>query len=76
MDGLGRRLMETSGNHDGGGALIRVKAAAAQLGVSVRTLYRIIAENELTLVHVRGCSCIEESDLRDYIKKNKGGKSL
>jgi excisionase family DNA binding protein len=65
--------METSGNHLGDPGLIRLKAAAALLGISVRTLYRIIAEKKLPVVHVRSCSCIEESDLRDYIKKNKGG---
>ncbi len=62
-------------NGDGkGSVLIRLKAAAARLGVSVRTLYRDIADGKLTLVHVRGCSCIEESDLENYIQKSKGGK--
>jgi excisionase family DNA binding protein len=49
---------------------MRVKVAAARLGVHVRTLYRVIAQGELSLVHVRGCSCIAENDLVNYIKRN------
>ncbi len=50
--------------------LVRVTVAAGRLGVHVRTLYRVIAQGELRLVHVRGCSCIAESDLVNYIKRN------
>jgi len=50
--------------------LVRLKAAAGRLGVSVRTLYRIIAEGELQLVHVRNCACIKEADLLGYIERN------
>jgi len=49
--------------------LVRVKVAAGRLGVHVRTLYREIAQGELRLVHVRGCSCIAENDLVNYIKR-------
>jgi excisionase family DNA binding protein len=56
-------------------ALVRVKAAAARLGVSVRTVYRDVAEGKLRLVHVRGCSCIEESELQNYIERSKGFKN-
>ena len=55
--------------------LVRVKVAAGRLGVSVRTLYRIIAEGGLFLVHVRGCSCLKQADLQDYIEKNKETRS-
>jgi excisionase family DNA binding protein len=65
--------METNSNGRGSG-LIRLKPAAARLGVNVRTLYREIADGKLTLVHVRGCSCIEETELENYIQKCKGGK--
>jgi excisionase family DNA binding protein len=65
--------METTSN-DKGRVLVRLKPAAARLGVHIRTLYREIAEGKLTLVHVRGCSCIEESDLENYIQKSKGVK--
>jgi excisionase family DNA binding protein len=51
--------------------LVRVKVAAVRLGVSVRTVYRIIAEGGLCLVHVRGCSCLKESDLQAYVEKNQ-----
>jgi len=63
--------MET--NFNGGvSGLLRLKAVAARLGVSVRTVYRIIAEGGLSLVHVRGCACIEESELQNYIERSKG----
>ncbi len=52
------------------GGLIRLRVAASRLGVSVRTVYRIVAEGGLRLVHVRGCACIAESDLRNYIQRN------
>jgi excisionase family DNA binding protein len=55
--------------------LVRVKVAAVRLGVSVRTLYRIIAEGELPLVHIRGCSCLKEADLQGYIERNKESRS-
>jgi excisionase family DNA binding protein len=51
--------------------LVPVKVAADRLGVSVRTLYRIIAEGGLPLVHFRGCSRLQEGDLTAYIEKNK-----
>jgi len=51
--------------------LVRLKVAAARLGVSVRTVYRIIAEGGLALVRIRGCSCLKEADLTAYVEKNK-----
>jgi excisionase family DNA binding protein len=51
--------------------LLRMKAAAVRLGVSVRTLYRIIAEGGLPLVHIRGCSCLREADLTAYVEKSR-----
>jgi|GEM_PF-5446385 len=50
--------------------LVRLKVAAARLGVSVRTVYRIIAEGGLRLVHVRGCACVYENDLVNYMERN------
>lgn len=51
--------------------LVRLKVAAVRLGVSVRTLYRIIAEGGLCLVHIRGCSCLKEADLIAYVERNQ-----
>ncbi len=52
------------------GGLLRLRVAAARLGVSVRTVYRIIAEGGLKLVHIRGCACISENELVNYIERN------
>ncbi len=52
--------------------LLRLKAAAARLGVSVRTVYRLVAEGQLPLVHVRSCSCLKEADLIAYIERQQG----
>jgi excisionase family DNA binding protein len=52
------------------GGLLRLKVAAARLGVSVRTVYRIIADGGLKLVHIRGCACISENELVNYIERN------
>jgi excisionase family DNA binding protein len=62
--------METNSNNNGSG-LGRIKVAAARLGVSVRTLYRDVAEGNLTLVHVRNCSCIEKRELQNYVERNR-----
>ena len=53
------------------GGLLRLKAAAAGLGVSIRTLYRIIAEGGLVFVHIRGCSCLKLCDLIAYVARIK-----
>jgi excisionase family DNA binding protein len=66
--------METSIINVGAPVSVRMKTAAARLGVSVRTLYREIADGKLRVVHFRGCSCIEESELQNYIEKSKGSK--
>jgi excisionase family DNA binding protein len=67
--------METSNGNSGLPAFVRVKAAAARLGFSVRTLYREIADGKLRLDHFRGCACIEEVELQNYIKRNRGGSN-
>lgn len=59
-----------SGNTVNEGGLLRLKAAAGRLGVSVRTLYRAIAQGELTLIHIRGCARIAEGDLQNYIERS------
>ena len=67
--------MDAAGTANSDFNLVRLKVAAARLGVNVRTLYRIIAEGGLHLVHIRGCSCLKEADLRDYIEKNKESRN-
>jgi len=56
---------------DGDGKLLRVRAAAERLSVSVRTLWRMVAAGELPVVHVRGCACIAEADLVSYVERSK-----
>lgn len=51
--------------------LVRLNVAADRLGVSKRTLYRIIAGGELSPIHIRGCSCLKEADLVAYVEKSK-----
>jgi len=40
------------------GKLLKVEEAAKILNVSVRTVWRMIADKELTAIHVRGCTRI------------------
>ena len=57
--------------------LVRLKVAAVLLGVSVRTLYRIIAEGGLALVRIRGCSCLKEADSeRGSLRANSPIKAM
>ena len=63
----------SKGNSDSN--LVRIKVAAVRMGVSVRTVYRIIAEGGLPLVHIRGCSCLKEGDLTAYIERSMQKKN-
>jgi excisionase family DNA binding protein len=67
--------METSSGNSSGRDSVRMKPAAARLGFSVRTLYREIADGKLRLDHHRRCACIEESELQNYVERNRGGKN-
>lgn len=66
--------MEMSNNNLGVVPLVRLDVAAARLGVSVRTLFRDIADKKLRVVHIRGCARIKEVDLQDYIERSKEWK--
>jgi excisionase family DNA binding protein len=47
--------MDTEAQHTGSaGALLRIKDAACMLRVSPRTIWRMIAEHQLTAVRIRG----------------------
>jgi excisionase family DNA binding protein len=58
---------EETSNEDQVG-LVRVKRAAVLLGVSPRTVWRMIAENQLKAVHVRRCTCVLMSELTRFIQ--------
>ena len=47
--------------------LITKAEAAAQLGVSVRTVHRLIAAGKLPLVHVEGAARLRVADLEAYV---------
>lgn len=55
--------------------LIRLRAAAEMLGVSLRTLYRIVADGQLRIVRVRGCACIASTQLEQYMRQLVGGQA-
>jgi len=57
---------ETNDGSDVG--LVRVKRAAALLGVSPRTVWRMISENQLKAVNVRRCTCVLMSELSRLIQ--------
>ena len=58
-------------NIDSQGGLLRISEAALVLGVSQRTVWRMVAEGQLKAVHVRGCTRIYRSSLDEYLKKNE-----
>jgi excisionase family DNA binding protein len=54
--------------------LVRVKRAAALLGVSPRTVWRMISENQIKAVHVRRCTCVLLSEVARFMQGgNKAG---
>jgi excisionase family DNA binding protein len=68
--------METSGASmgDDGKAdgdqkgMVRVKQAAALLGVSPRTVWRMLADGQLKKICVRGCTCLVLADVVNFGK--------
>ena len=69
-------MLEKNGmdNSGGSGVHLRLKTVAARLGVSVRTVYRIVAEGGLKLDHFRGCARIAEDNLLNYIERRTQGR--
>ena len=60
-----RFRMKIEGLNDcGNDGLLRIRAAAAMLGVSQRTVWRMIADGQLKPVHVRGCTCLVAAHIR------------
>ena len=47
--------------------LITKADAAEQLGISVRTVHRLIAAGKLPLVHVEGAARLRVADLEAYV---------
>ena len=43
--------------------MVRVNKAAAMLGVSPRTVWRMIADGQLKRICVRGCTCVLLADV-------------
>lgn len=48
--------------------MVRVKKAAALLGVSPRTVWRMIADGQLKRICVRGCTCVLRADVLNFGK--------
>lgn len=49
--------------------LLRPDQAAELLNVSTRSIYRLLAEGQLTGLKVRGCLRVRESSVNDYISR-------
>lgn len=48
--------------------LLTIAEAAARLRVSVRTVYRLIADRKLRVVKVRGSSFVRETEIGRYLE--------
>jgi len=49
-------------------SMVRVKQAATLLGVSRRTIWRMIADGQLKKIYVRGCTCLRMADVMNFGK--------
>jgi excisionase family DNA binding protein len=49
--------------------LLRPDQAAERLNVSTRSVYRLLAEGQLTGCKIRGCLRVRESSVDDYIRR-------
>jgi excisionase family DNA binding protein len=63
--------MEANVKIDAVGSLLTVKQVAAMLGVSSRTVWRMIAEGQLKAVRVRGCTRVYLQSVEEYLKRNE-----
>jgi len=52
------------------GAAVCVKRAASILGVSTRTIWRMIAAGELTAIRIRGCTRLLQAQVLGYLNGN------
>jgi excisionase family DNA binding protein len=50
---------------------VTVKAAAELLGVSVRTVWRMIADGQLHAVRVRRCTRLAVAEVLGYLEQSK-----
>jgi excisionase family DNA binding protein len=55
-------------NNENERGMVRVKQAAALLGVSPRTVWRMIADGQLKKICVRGCTCLVLADVVNFGK--------
>ena len=51
--------------------LLRIKEAAEMLSVSLRTVWRMIADDELKAVRVRGCTRVTLQSVEEYLKRSE-----
>jgi excisionase family DNA binding protein len=51
-------------------ALVKVSEAARMLGVSSRTVWRMIADGELTVCRVRSCTRLSLAQVSSYLRGN------
>jgi excisionase family DNA binding protein len=52
---------------------VSVKATADLLGVSVRTVWRMIADGQLHAVRMRRCTRLAVADVLGYLERSKQG---
>jgi excisionase family DNA binding protein len=52
---------------------VSVKAAAALLGVSARTVWRMIADGQLHAIRVRRCTRLAIAEVLAYLEQSKQG---
>lgn len=55
-------------NNESHGGFVRVKQAAALLGVSPRTVWRMLADGQLKKICVRGCTCLLLAEVVNFGK--------
>ncbi len=69
LDAVRQRLLMDDDRRRGLPQLLTKREAAALLRVSMRTLERMLAAEELASAHVRGVVRIDVSDLRAYLAR-------
>ncbi|MFQ5840215.1 MAG: helix-turn-helix domain-containing protein [Candidatus Methylomirabilales bacterium] len=64
----------TSRSHGLWKRYLRIEEVAQYLGISRRTVYRLIEEEKLEAVKIRGCSRVRWDDLRCFEERLDGAR--
>jgi excisionase family DNA binding protein len=68
METSGATMVDDGKANENQNGLVRVKQAAVLLGVSPRSVWRMLADGQLRKICVRGCTCLLRAEVENFGK--------